>query len=207
MSLGYPTISEAVKIWNEAFEYRKKAFPNRELPCKYIYHTKGVAEAAQIIAGKIPHLNSDKAYVLGLLHDYGKRIKEKEADKFHGQEGYEAMLAKEYPDVAKICLTHSFPNINFNDKDYSYPIEWMNWVREKLKTIEYDDYDRLIQLCDKFYEETSKVSIRERAEGIAFRYGLAQYEKDRNIAEGLKLKTYFDKLCGQDIYDILDIRE
>ena len=36
------------------------------------YHYKNVAEIAQKIASKTQYLNPEKAYVCGLLHDYGE---------------------------------------------------------------------------------------------------------------------------------------
>lgn len=51
---------------------------------------------------------------------------------------------------AKICLTHSFPykdgrafsgKNNLTENEYAYVIEY-------IKNAEYDDYDRLVQLCD-----------------------------------------------------------
>lgn len=202
----YPTIEEAKKIWQEGVEYRRKYFPNKPLSDEYAFHTYGVAETAQKIAKKIKSLNSEKAYVLGLLHDYGKRIREKEEGRFHGQEGYEAMMLMGYNDVAKICLTHTFPDKNFDIKTFGYREDWMLWVKDKLKHIEYDDYDRLIQLCDKFFEEKDITTIEKRVEGIVKRYGLSLVHKERLLNEGKVLKDYFDKLCEIDIYKLIGIK-
>ncbi len=102
-----------------------------------------------MIAIKTKILNPEKAFVLGLLHDYGKRISERKANIFHGIEGYNAMLSFGYPDVAKICLTHTFQNENFNEKTLGYPSDWMIEAKKILSVLAYDDYDRLIQFCDK----------------------------------------------------------
>ncbi len=203
----YPDIQTAEQIWKEGYNYRvaTSEFKNKE---EYIFHTKGVAEAASQLAAKTPYLNTEKAYVLGLLHDYGKKYNEFTSGIFHAQAGYEYFLENNYLDVARVCLSHSFPCADFHDSDYtSYPPRWLNWAREKLKNYVYDDYDRLIQLCDLFFEGMSKVCFEKRFEGIARRYNLnAETQKLQKIWAN-KNKQYFDKLCGEDVYNILNIED
>ena len=69
---GYPNKAEALKIWQEGLDYRIK---NYDFPVadEYVFHTKGIAESCEKIAKLIPDVNTEKAYVLGLLHDYGKK--------------------------------------------------------------------------------------------------------------------------------------
>ena len=43
---------------------------------EYRSHCAAVARIAETIAAKTPYLNSEKAYVFGLLHDSGKYIDE-----------------------------------------------------------------------------------------------------------------------------------
>ena len=202
----YPTLKEAQKIWQEGFDYRSDHY-NFANAQDYIFHTHGVAESAQKIASKTMYLNSEKAYILGLLHDYGKKYDEKIDGIFHGQAGYEEFNAMGYGACAKICLTHSFPKKDFSDFEYgSYLPQWIKWARERLSKVEYDDYDRLIQLCDMFFEGTHKVSFEHRFAGIQARYHL----KPEQTANALKYarinKSYFEKLCGVDIYDLLKIK-
>ena len=206
MSQSYPDIITAQNIWQDGIDFRL----SRSLPWptyqEYIVHTTGVADSARKIAEKTPYLNADKAYVLGLLHDYGKKYDERASGKFHVQIGYEELLAMGYSDSARICLTHSFPVVNFNDKDYSsYRPEWLAWAHQALQNVKYDDYDRLIQLCDLFFEGMSKVGFEERFAGIARRYGLC-FEQTAVMREcAVKNKAYFDGLCGTDIYQLLNI--
>ena len=173
----------------------------------YAFHTRNVARFAKIIAECIPFLDSEKAYILGLLHDYGKRINEREENRFHGREGYEEMLKLGYDDVARICLTHTFHIQNFSDEEYNYPKEWLDWAKTKLRNYEYDDYDRLIQFCDMLTEGFNFVTIEQRAEGIARRYHLSAAQKQNLIRDALPLKRHFDILCKTDVYSILGIKE
>ena len=101
---GYPDIKTAKKIWEEGIKYRKSKPYGFDIEKEYIFHTKGIAAAAKKIAENIPGLNPEKAYVLGLLHDYGKRISERDERYFHGREGYEQMNKHGFYDVAKICF-------------------------------------------------------------------------------------------------------
>ena len=202
-----PPLQTSKQLWQEGIEFRLKQPYDWPVHDEYIFHTTGVAEAAQKIASKTPYLNSEKAYVLGLLHDYGKKYDERQTGKFHGQTGYEELLKLGYDECARICLTHSFPNKDFNDKYYaSYKPEWLEWAHRKLGDIEeYDDYDRLIQLCDMFFEGMSKVRFEERFAGIRKRYGLSKEQTAEQENYAKKNKDYFDELCKEDVYSLLNI--
>jgi len=202
---AYPNIETALNIWQEGIEYRSST-TNFLTHDEYVFHTKGVAESAKIIAVNTMYLNPEKAYVLGLLHDYGKKYDERKSKIFHVKAGYEEMLKMGYDDVAKICLTHSFPNKNFDDKDYSsYLPEWLDWSHKKLKSVEYDDYDRLIQLCDMFFEGLNKVSFEKRFLGIRNRYNLKPEQTANMEKFALLNKEYFSDLCKEDVYKLLNI--
>ena len=204
---GYPTKEQALKIWEAGIIYRLSRPYGFTFENEYRFHTMGVASAAEKIARYIPSLDTEKAFVLGLLHDYGKRINERIEGRFHGQEGYEQMLKMGYPDVAKVCLTHTFSEQNFSDEEYSYPQEWKDWAHNTLKNITYDDYDYLICLCDKFFEGLSIVPISNRIKGIIKRYQLGKVQEECLFKQSMKLKEYFDKKTGHDIYEILGIKD
>ena len=68
-----PARAEAQKIWQEGFDFRC-CTTKFEVKDEYIFHSHGVAQAAENIAAQIPAMDSEKAYVLGLLHDYGKNM-------------------------------------------------------------------------------------------------------------------------------------
>ena len=197
----------AVKIWEQGIEYRRHRPYDFILENEYRFHTQGVADAACKIAEHVKGMNPEKAYVLGLLHDYGKRVNEKIEHRFHGREGYEAMMELGYYDVAKVCLTHTFSRKDFSDDDYAYPADWKKWIHDKFSKIEYDDYDYLICLCDKFFEGMMKVSINNRIKGIVNRYNLNEKQKNKLIEQSYFLKEYFDKKTGMNIYNILEIKD
>lgn len=206
MTQGYPSLETAKKIWQEGMDYRSAT---TDYVCRdeYIYHTSGVAESAKIIAAHTSDMDPEKAYILGLLHDYGKKYDERICGKFHGQAGFEEMNAMGYPAVAKICLTHSFPRQNFRDADYSsYRPEWRAWAHAELARVTYNDYDRLIQLCDMFFEGMTKVDVETRFSCIIKRYNL-----DPKVVEVLRddtnrNKEYFEQKTGCNIYELLNIK-
>jgi putative nucleotidyltransferase with HDIG domain len=69
-------------------------------------HSINVGLAAQMIAKRCGNLNSDKAYVLGLLHDIGRRYGV--SARKHGIDGYNFVMERGWDEVGRICLTHSF---------------------------------------------------------------------------------------------------
>ena len=206
MNPKFPDLVTAEKLWHAVILNRlSKPYPFNDRDA-YVFHTRGIARFAKTIAEKIPALDAQKAYILGLLHDYGKRINERQENRFHGQEGYEAMTDLGSDDVARICLTHTFHIKNFSDDEYNYPADWLCWAKEKLKPLTYNDYDRLIQLCDMLTEGFDFVTIEQRADGIAGRYHLTGKQKQNLIRDALPLKQHFDNLCGEDVYALLKIK-
>ncbi|MFV0625954.1 MAG: HD domain-containing protein [Alphaproteobacteria bacterium] len=211
MKKVFPSLKEAEKIWSEGIVYRQTNFQGNVQDQydekMYIFHTQNVVKIASLLASKTVSLNPEKAYILGLLHDYGRRIDECRINKFHGCDGYEALSELGYPIVAKICLTHTFPDKNFSMDKYSYPTNWLDWAKRELHKVNYDDYDKLIQLCDKLVTGYGIVSIEHRVGSVSKRYNLTQEQHNNHLNEGLELKSFFDKLCKNDIYKIIGIKD
>ena len=113
-------------------------------PGSWEQHSRSVGQNARRIAEKIPWLNPDKAYVFGLMHDIGRRFGIRQI--LHIFEGYEYMLALGHDDIARICLTHSFPLKNSDTYigRYDCTSEQKAFLEEFLQNTEYDDYDLLI---------------------------------------------------------------
>ena len=68
----------------------------------WIEHSKVVANCSKAIAEKCDNLDSNKAYVLGLLHDIGRR--EGVTDMRHIIDGYKFMEIKGYDECARIFI-------------------------------------------------------------------------------------------------------
>ena len=71
-----------------------------------------------------------------------------------------------------------------------------------IKNIVYDDYDRLIQLCDAISLQNGACIMEKRLIDVALRHGLPDFTIDKWKAF-LELKNYFDKLCDCNIYTLL----
>lgn len=76
-------------------------------PGLWIKHSYHAADAAKIIAEHCKHLDSEKAFVCGLLHDIGRRTGI--AAVRHIIDGYDYAISQGWDEVARVCLTHSFP--------------------------------------------------------------------------------------------------
>lgn len=140
-------------------------------PGKWGKHSYNVAGSAEQIAKKIGYLNSDKAYIFGLLHDIGRRY-----GVSHIKHVYDGMLYMEdlgYPDIARICLTHSFPvkNIYSYNGKLDLSEDKLFFLESRLASIEYDDYDRLIQLCDAIASADGFCILEVRLIDVAIRNG------------------------------------
>ena len=72
-------------------------------------------------------------------------------------------------------------------------------LKAVLATYVYDDYDRLIQLCDSIAAAEGVVDVVERMTDVKTRYGSYPQPKwDKN----LELLEYFRKKTGNDIYSL-----
>lgn len=168
----------------------------------WIDHSLNVGLSAQMIAEKCNNLNSDKAYVLGLLHDIGRRYGI--SARRHGIDGYKFMIEKGWNDVGRVCLTHSFPvpefekDIGKNDMNY----EESEFVRKYLNDITYDDYDRLIILCDSLADAQGFCILEKRFVNTTRRYGTFPFTVERWNAT-FEIKEYFEQQMNCSIYDIL----
>lgn len=165
-------------------------------------HSRSVAENARLIAEKTDALDPERAYVLGLMHDIGRRVGV--TGMAHTLDGYDYMMELEQPEIGRICLTHSFPVKSLKQFFGKIDVtpERVAFLMEYLERIEYDDYDRLIQLCDAISLPEGACIMEKRLVDVALRYGFVEGTLDKWRAF-LNLKKYFDRLCGCSIYELL----
>lgn len=190
-----PTIEMAEKLLFEAEKLN---------PGLWVAHNRTTGFCARTIAEKCVNLNPEYAYVLGLLHDIGRR--EGVADMKHIIDGYRFMLSKGYDDSARICLTHSFPykNINSYNGKNDCSEEETEFIRSFLENTKYDDYDRLIQLCDAISFPGGATFLEKRLVDVVMRRGFNDYTLQKWKAF-FELKEYFDNKTQSDIYKILKV--
>lgn len=171
-------------------------------PGPWIRHSISVAENASRIAEKTDTLDSGKAYCFGLMHDIGRRAGIKGI--LHIFDGYDYMMSLHQPEIARICLTHSFPvnDIHTFFGKFDCTEEQKHFLENYLQDIIYDDYDRLIQLCDAISLPTGACIMEKRLVDVALRHGLPDFtiEKWKSF---MQLKRYFDEVCHCNIYTLL----
>ena len=160
-------------------------------------HSRTAAHCAEKIAQACGDLDAEKAYILGLLHDIGRKFGVRHLG--HVSDGYSYMMELGYDEVAKICLTHSFNNKALSEyigKSDTTAKE-TSLIETQLQSVLFDDYDRLIQLCDALAGSAGILDIEARMEDVKQRYGYYPKAKwDSNI----RLKNYFEHKCGKDLY-------
>lgn len=146
------------------------------------------------------------AKTLGYIHDIGKKFKYNESGVFpHAMYGYNYMKSLGYDEeYTGICIKHSFLNNDIdcisNDRDETDKNNPnYEFVKNYIKK-EYTIYEKIINLCDLMC--TDKVlTVDKRMIDILLRHGV--YKKTYYHIEGtFKLKKYFDKLLGYNLYDL-----
>lgn len=168
-------------------------------------HYQNVAFIASRIA-EYSGLNVEKAFVLGLLHDYGEYIEFSTPETFHGTAGYDEMMRLGYDDVARTCLSHSFFDDNFKPEDFpAYDKQQIIRAAKLLKKQPFDDYDRLIHLADMMAPWDKIDTIENRIAMITEKYNLSAAVALRKRKEALWLKNYFDSLSGQNVYTLIGL--
>ncbi|MEG1254588.1 HD domain-containing protein [Clostridium sp.] len=194
MGKGIPTLEEAKQLLEEG---------ERLNPGPWIAHSINVGKAAELIAKNCNDLNSDDALILGMLHDIGVRFGVTYMK--HTLLGYNFAMEKGYPRVAKICLTHSFNcrdmRTTFGRWDYCSDEEY-TFVEDYIQNVEFDDYDRLIQLCDALALPEGFCLMEKRMVDVALRHGTNDYIADKWRAT-METKKYFEEKMGKSIYSIL----
>ena len=185
-----PTREEAERLLEESEKMNPGPWGN---------HSRTAAHCAECIAGACEGIDPGKAYILGLLHDIGRRFGVRHLG--HVSDGYSFMMSLGYDEAAKICLTHSFITHSLDDyvgrADTS--AEELELITAELGKAVFDDYDRLIQLCDAISGSEGVMNIEDRMDDVARRYG--DYPPEKRAANRA-LKEYFEKKAGTDIYTL-----
>lgn len=198
MADAIPTIQQAREYLHEAAELN---------PGPWVRHVEHVALAARSIAERDPRLDPERAYILGLLHDIGRRTGGPSvADVRHILDGFAFMHGEGFEECARICLTHSFPSpikdIAALASAWDCPTPERDFVQSYLNLIEYSVYDHLIQLCDALAQSTGFCLIEKRLVDVALRYGVRELTLAKWHAY-LDLRREFDEAAGTSVYCLL----
>ncbi|MBQ8002180.1 MAG: HD domain-containing protein [Clostridia bacterium] len=188
----YPNAEEALRELEIGFEIN---------PTRWVDHARYTGEAARNIA-RAAGLDAEKAYVLGLLHDIGRRVGF--TGIRHIVDGYNYAIKKGWDDVARISMTHSFaeniPTINPSMMDLTE--DEYEFTKSYLSSIEYNDYDILMHLCDNIALHSGYVLMEKRMIDISMRHGVHEGTVKR-WEKLFEIKAYFEKRMGKSIYSVL----
>ena len=143
-----PTREEALKLIRDGLLFN---------PGPWGEHCLTAAHCAEKIASACGDMDVEKAYILGLLHDIGRKF--------------------DVTDEELIIIK-----------------------TELAKTI-YDEYDRLIQLCDCLAGAEGVLDIENRMNDVKKRYGFYPQDKWNS---NINLKQYFEGKMNKDIYIICE---
>lgn len=170
----------------------------------YKNHIYGAAEIARRIALHIPSLDSEKAYILALLHDCGK-FEQSRQQRFHGIIGYEEMLALGEPNIARSSLLHTFPFNRLPPYSECHDLYFNRW-EDYETTAAYiaqnpiNEYDLLVQMADNISDYRGFVTIEDRAAGVEYFHHTKIDEE--TLLPRRQLKEYFDQKTKIDIYSL-----
>ena len=113
-------------------------------------------------------------------------------------------MEKGWDEVARISMTHSFatniPAINPSMMDLTK--EEYEFTKSYLASIEFDDYDLLMHLCDNIALHSGYVLMEKRMLDISMRHGVHEGTVKR-WEELFKIKSYFEEKMGRSIYSVL----
>lgn len=178
---------------------------------RWIEHCLSVGDSAGKIAKALNengyNVDIDKTITLGYLHDIGKYNGESHG---HVMRGYNYLKDKGYDEeYCDICLTHSYLNNDIICTAGGVPNpEDKPFLTEFIKKHEYSIEEKIINLCDLMCPQGGKIcTIDKRLIDLINRKG-AYSNTQYHIKETYKLKEYFDKLLGYNLYDLFpEIKE
>lgn len=188
----YPNVEEALNELNIAGKMN---------PGPWVKHSVNVGIAAKNIAHCISELDEEKAYIIGLLHDIGRRVGIVNIPT-HVYEGYKYCVQKNWDEVARICMTHSYV---FMKDEFNYEPQTLEEQEIKKYILgcgEADDYDKLIQMCDALATDYGFVILEKRFVDVTRRYGIMEdYIKGWDVT--FEIKEDFERRMGCSVYDVL----
>lgn len=188
------------EIYNLFIEWSKQN------PGTWVNRSINVAEVAKRIAKEIG-LDEEKAYILGLLYDAG-RVKGNTGVR-HTIDGYNFLKEQGYSEFARICITHAFitKDVTNTIGEYDITNHEFDFLRRYLEEVEYNEYDKLIQLADSMALPDRIVLIETRIIDVCLRYGMN--DKALKNTKGIfEIKKEIENKLGDSIYNLFpEIKE
>lgn len=171
-------------------------------PGNWAEHSRYVAQACRNIAQRCNELSADTAYILGLLHDIGRYAGV--TSERHLIDGYRYCMKRGWKKAAQICISHAFmiQDIQTSIGQFDVSREDYQFMEGFIANAVYDDYDRLVQLCDALSLPTGFCLLEKRFVDVTIRYGIRPFTVER-WEKTFKIKAYFEEITGCSIYELL----
>ena len=191
--VGIPSRNESEALLHEAEALN---------PGPWVAHSLHVAETASAIASCHPQMEAGTAYILGCLHDIGRRAGV--TGMRHVLDGYYYLNSLGFQQAARINLTHSYPikNASAGADIWDGSDEEFRFLQACLDQIDYDHYDRLIQLCDSLALPSGFCLIEKRLVDVVMRYGTNPLTIPKWKAY-FAIKDDFEREIGRSVYSLL----
>ncbi|MCL2342050.1 MAG: HD domain-containing protein [Firmicutes bacterium] len=186
--------------------YEKFALWSKEAEGTWVERCVNVAEAAKRIA-EAAGLDKDKAYAMGLLYDIGKI--NGDTGVRHTIDGYNFLKEEGYDDIARVCITHAFITRDVTNTigEYDVTNDEYDFLRQYLENIQYNEYDKLVQLADSMSMPDRFVLIETRIIDICLRYGMNENMLE-STKEIFKIQAEMENKLGHSVYKLFpEIRD
>jgi len=122
----------------------------------------------------------------------------------HVYDGYRYLSDLGYEPAARVALTHSFPCRNIGE--VFGPLDCtaaeQSFIEDYLAAVEFDDYDRLIQLCDSLAMAEGYVLMEKRMVDVLMRYGPTPFVVPKWRAV-FQIRDDFERAMGCSVYSLL----
>ena len=174
----------------------------RQNPGKWAAHSRFAALACKNIASRCEGMSAELAYCFGLLHDIGRYAGV--SSERHLIDGYRFCIERGWEKAAQICISHAFmiQDIRSSIGTFNVTETDFRFLENFVKNAVYDDYDRLVQLCDALALPTGFCILEKRFVDVTIRYGVHPYTVDR-WKKVLEIKADFEGKIDGSIYDLL----
>ena len=187
------SIEEAYKLLEEAPRN------NKEL---WIKHSVNVAIVAERLADQL-NLDGKKAYVLGLVHDIGRRAREHVGLR-HIIEGYNYLKDLGYEEEARAGLTHTFyaRNLvipNLTKKDTNLTRNEIVYIADYINNNGFNEYDKILQIADNMGSASGINTIERRRTESMLRYGITDVS-EKNLRGIFNVQAEIEAKLGFSIY-------
>lgn len=171
-------------------------------PGAWVDHSRYVAMACENIARHCGHLSVEQAYLHGLLHDIGRYAGV--SSERHLIDGYRYCMERGWEKTAQICISHAFmiQDISTSIGEFDVSENDYLFMKEFVANAVYDDYDRLVQLCDSLALPSGFCLLEKRFVDVTIRYGVHPSTIDR-WKKIFEIKEAFEKQTGCSIYTLL----